>query len=49
MHVDPANEVLAETSFNGEHAYWIDGFSMPVVWKKNMEKVMFFIPHLGIA
>ena len=34
MHVDPANEVLAETTFNGEHAYWIDGFTMPVVWKK---------------
>ena len=25
MHVDPSNEVLATTTFSGEHAYWIDG------------------------
>ena len=34
MHVDPANEVLATTTFTGEHAPWIDGVVMPVVWKK---------------
>ena len=34
MHVDPANEVLATTTFTGEHAAWIDGVVMPVVWKK---------------
>ena len=25
MHVDPINEVLATTTFSGEHASWIDG------------------------
>ena len=34
MHVDPGNEVLATTTFSGEHAPWIDGVVMPVVWKK---------------
>jgi type 1 glutamine amidotransferase len=34
MHVDPSNEVLATTTFNGEHAPWIDGTVMPVVWKR---------------
>ena len=34
MHVDPANEVLATTTFTGEHAPWIDGVVMPVVWKR---------------
>ena len=47
MHVDPANEVLAETTFNGEHAYWIDGFSMPVVWKKKYGKGNVFYTSLG--
>jgi type 1 glutamine amidotransferase len=34
MHVDPSNEVLATTTFTGEHAGWIDGVVMPVVWKR---------------
>ena len=34
MHVDPSNEVLATTTFSGEHAPWIDGVVMPVVWKR---------------
>jgi type 1 glutamine amidotransferase len=29
MHVDPSNEVLATTTFSGEHADWIDGVIMP--------------------
>ncbi|MEJ7902322.1 MAG: ThuA domain-containing protein, partial [Thermomicrobiales bacterium] len=32
LHVDPSNEVLATTTFTGEHAPWIDGTVMPVVW-----------------
>ena len=31
MHVDPSNEVLATTTFTGEHASWINGVTMPVV------------------
>ncbi len=34
MHVDPSNEVLATTTFGGEHAPWIEGNITPVVWKK---------------
>jgi type 1 glutamine amidotransferase len=34
MHVDPANEVLATTTFSGEHAPWTKGTVMPVVWTK---------------
>jgi len=34
LHVDPANEVLATTTFSGEFAPWIAGTVMPVVWKR---------------
>lgn len=34
MHVDPSNQVLATTTFSGEHAPWIAGCVMPVVWKR---------------
>jgi type 1 glutamine amidotransferase len=47
MHVDPANEVLATTTFNGEHADWIDGHVMPVVWKKRYGKGRVFYSSLG--
>jgi uncharacterized protein len=47
MHVDPANEVLATTTFNGEHAPWIDGTVMPVVWKKMWGQGKVFYSSLG--
>ena len=47
MHVDPANEVLAETTFSGKKVYWIDGFTMPVVWKKKYGKGNVFYTSLG--
>ena len=34
MHVDPSNEVLATTTFSGEHIPWIEGTIVPVVWKR---------------
>jgi len=36
MHADPGNEVLATTTFTGEHGgiHWIKGTVMPVVWKR---------------
>lgn len=34
MHVDPAVEVLATTTFSGEHAPWTKGVVMPQIWKK---------------
>ena len=33
MHMDPAVEVLATTTFSGQHAAWTKGVVMPVVWK----------------
>lgn len=47
MHVDPSNEVLATTTFNGEHASWIDGVVMPVVWKRRHGKGRVFYSSLG--
>ena len=47
MHVDPANEVLATTTFGGEHASWIEGVVMPVVWKKMYGKGRVFYSSLG--
>jgi uncharacterized protein len=47
MHVDPANEVLATTTFNGDHAPWIDGVVMPVVWKKRYGQGRVFYCSLG--
>ena len=47
MHVDPSNEVLATTTFSGEHAAWIDGVVMPVVWKRRHGKGRVFFSSLG--
>ena len=47
MHTDPSNEVLATTRFNGEHAEWIDGTVMPVVWKRRFGKGRVFYSSLG--
>jgi len=47
MHVDPANEALATTTFGGEHASWIDGVVMPVVWKRRHGKGRVFYSSLG--
>ena len=47
MHVDPNVKVLATTTFNGEHGEWIDGATMPVVWKKVYGKGRVFYTSLG--
>ncbi|MRS05724.1 ThuA domain-containing protein [bacterium] len=47
MHVDPNIKVLATTRFNADHAYWIDGNTMPVVWKKYYGKGRVFYSSLG--
>jgi type 1 glutamine amidotransferase len=47
MHVDPVNEVLATTTFSGEHAPWIKGVVMPVVWKRRHGKGRVFYSSLG--
>jgi len=47
MHVDPSNEVLATTTFTGDHDSWVDGTVMPVVWKRKFGKGRVFYSALG--
>lgn len=47
MHVDPSNKVMATTTFKGDHAEWIDGVVMPVVWTKRYGKGRVFYSSLG--
>lgn len=47
LHTDPINEVLATTTFSDEHAPWIKGAVMPVVWKKMYGKGRVFYTSLG--
>jgi uncharacterized protein len=47
MHVDPSNEVLATTTFSGEHASWTKGVVMPVVWKRKHGAGRVFYSSLG--
>ncbi len=47
LHVDPSNEVLATTTFTGEHTAWIAGCVMPVVWKRRWGQGRVFYSSLG--
>mgnify|MGYP003789542755 CR=1 FL=1 len=47
MHVDPNNEVLATTTFSARDDRWIDGATMPVVWKKVFGSGRVFYTSLG--
>jgi uncharacterized protein len=47
MHVDPGVEVLATTTFSGEHAPWTKGVVMPQVWKKMFGAGRVFYSALG--
>ena len=49
MHVDPSNEVLAATTFDGEHwgIDWVRGVTMPVAWKKRYGVGKVFYTSLG--
>ena len=47
MHVDPNVKVLATTRFNADHAPWIDGCIIPVVWKKTYGRGRIFYSSLG--
>lgn len=47
MHVDPSIEVLATTTFSGEHAAWTKGVVMPVVWKRHYGQGRVFHMTLG--
>jgi type 1 glutamine amidotransferase len=47
MHMDPSVEVLATTTFSGEHAAWTKGVIMPVVWKRMYGQGRVFHSTLG--
>ena len=47
MHFDPSVEVLATTTFTGEHVEEIAGVVMPVVWKRRFGKGRVFYSSLG--
>jgi type 1 glutamine amidotransferase len=47
MLVDPSNDVLATTTFTGEHLWWIEGTTMPVVWKRRWDKGRVFYCSIG--
>ena len=40
---DPSNEVLATTTFSGDHLWWIEGTVIPVVWKRRWDKGRVFL------
>ncbi|MBG6207920.1 type 1 glutamine amidotransferase [Labrenzia sp. EL_126] len=47
MLVDPSNEVLATTTFSGEHLWWIEGTVIPVIWKRRWDKGRVFYCSIG--
>jgi len=49
MHVDPSNQVLATTTFDGDIHPWIKGTVMPVVWTRSWDKGRVFFSSIGHA
>lgn len=47
MHVDPGNDVLATTTFDGRHAEWTAGTVMPVAWTRRFGQGRVFYSSLG--
>ena len=47
MLVDPSNVVLATTTFSGEHLWWIEGATIPVVWKRRWDSGRVFYCSIG--
>lgn len=47
MHIDPAVNVLATTTFSGDHDPWIEGVTMPVAWTKMYGEGRVFYCSLG--
>jgi uncharacterized protein len=47
MHIDPAVEVLATTTFHNKKLTWINGVKMPVTYKKRWGKGKVFYTSIG--
>ena len=47
MLTDASNEVLATTTFSGDHLWWIEGTVVPVIWKRRWDKGRIFYCSIG--
>jgi len=47
MHTNPNNNVLAQTTFTGEHLPWIEGHTSPVAWSRQWGKGRVFFHSIG--
>jgi len=47
MLTDPSNEVLATTTFSGEHLWWIEGTVIPVTWTRRWDRGRVFYCSIG--
>ena len=47
MLTDASNEVLATTTFSGDHLWWIEGTVVPVIWKRRWNKGRIFYCSTG--
>lgn len=47
MHVNPNNQVLAETVFTGEHLPWLKGHIMPQAWVRHWGEGRVFYHAIG--
>lgn len=47
MLVDPSNDVLATTTFSGEHLHWIEGTTIPVIWTRRWDRGRVFYSSIG--
>jgi type 1 glutamine amidotransferase len=47
MHVDPSNEIIADTVFETTSAPWINGTAIPVAWKRRYGAGRVFYQSVG--
>ncbi len=47
MLVDPSNDVLATTTFSGDHLWWIEGTVMPVAWTRRWNRGRVYYCSIG--
>ena len=47
MLTDPSNNVLATTTFSGDHLWWIEGTVIPVTWTRRWDRGRVFYCSIG--
>ena len=47
MLTDPSNNVLATTTFSGDHLWWIEGTVIPFTWTRRRDKGRVFYCSIG--